>query len=47
MIYNTRNWNNDKTESQKKPKIYFNAPAGGKRNLTLRCIVSKQRRCGY
>ena len=47
MIYNTTNWNNDKTESQKEPKIYFNAPGGRKRNLTLHRIVSKQRRCGY
>ena len=25
MIYNTRNWSNDATESQKEKKYYFNA----------------------
>ena len=30
MIYNTRNRNNDTTESQKEKKNYFNAHAGGK-----------------
>ena len=45
MIYNTKNWNNDTTESQK--KRCFNAHAGGKRNLILQCIASKQIRCGF
>ena len=30
MIYNTRNWNKDTTESQKEKKTCFNAHAGGK-----------------
>ena len=30
MIYNTRNWSNDTTESQKEKKACFNAHAGGK-----------------
>ena len=42
MIYNTINQSNDTTERQKEKKICFNANAGGKRNLTLQCIVSKQ-----
>ena len=40
MIDNTKNRNNDTTESQKEKKICFNANAGGK--LTVQCIVSKQ-----
>ena len=30
MIYNTRNWSNDTTASQKEKKTCFNAHAGGK-----------------
>ena len=30
MIYNTRNWSNDTTESQKEKQTCFNAHAGGK-----------------
>ena len=30
-----------------KIKICFNGHAGGKRNLTVQCIVSKQIRCGH
>ena len=30
MIFNTRNWSNDTTKSQKEKKSYFNAYAGGK-----------------
>ena len=33
MIYNTRNRNNDTTESQKEKKTCFNAHAGGKVKL--------------
>ena len=40
MIYNTKNPNNDTTESQQEEKTYFNAHAGGK--LTIQCIVNKQ-----
>ena len=47
IIYNTRNWSNDTTESQKEKKACFNAHAGGKWNLTVQCIVSKQIRCGH
>ena len=47
MIYNTRNRRNDTAESQKEKKTCFNAIAGGKRNLTVQCIVSKQIRCGH
>ena len=46
MIY-TRNRSNDTTESQKEKKICFNAYAGGKQTLSLKCIVSKQIRCGH
>ena len=42
MIYNTRNRNNDTTESQKEKKTCFDAHAGGKWNLTIQCILSKQ-----
>ena len=35
MIYNTSNWSNDATGSQKEKKICFNAHAGGKPNLTV------------
>ena len=42
MIYNNRNQSNDTTESQKEKKTCFNAHAGGKRNLTLQCMVRKQ-----
>ena len=45
MIYNTRNTESQKyrkSESQKEKNICFNAHAGGKQNLTLQCIVSKQ-----
>ena len=39
MIYNTRNWNNDTTESKKEKKTCFNAQVGEK----LDCpIYSKQ-----
>ena len=41
-IYNTRNRNNDTTESQKAKKTCFNAHAGGKWNFTVQCIVNKQ-----
>ena len=47
MIYKTRNHNNDARESQKETKICFNAYAGGKWNLTIRYIGSKQIRCGH
>ena len=40
MIYNTKNWNNATTESQKERKTCFNAHTGGK--LTVQCIVNKQ-----
>ena len=40
MIYNTKNWNNDATESQREKKTCFNVHAGGK--LTVQCIVNKQ-----
>ena len=40
MIYNTKNWNNDTTESQKEKKTCCNAHAGGK--LTVQCIANKQ-----
>ena len=45
MMYNTRNWNNDTLESQK--KRCFNAQAGGKRNLFLQYIASKQIICDF
>ena len=32
---------------RKKKKTCFSAYAGGKRNLTVQCIVSKQIRCGH
>ena len=47
MIYNARNRCNDTTESQKEKKARFNAGAGGKGNLTVQCIVSKQIRYGH
>ena len=40
MTDNTKNRNNDTTESQKEKKTCFNANAGGK--LTVPCIVNKQ-----
>ena len=46
MIYNTRNPSNDATETQKEKKACFNADAGGKWNLTVQGIVSKQIMCG-
>ena len=45
--YNTRNRSNNTTESQKEKTNCFNADAGGKRNLTLQCLVSKQIRYGH
>ena len=45
--YNTRNRSNNTTESQKEKTICFNADAGGKRNWTLQCLVSKQIRYGH
>ena len=42
MIYNTRNGNNETTESQKEKMTCFNAHAGGKWNLTVQCIVNNQ-----
>ena len=45
MIYNIKNRSSDTTESQK--KRCFNAHAGGKRNLILQCIASKQVRCDF
>ena len=30
MVYNTRNWSNDTTESQKEKKTCFNAHVGRK-----------------
>ena len=47
MIYNTRNQSNNTTETQKKKKTCFNAHAGGKWNLAVQCILSKQIRCGH
>ena len=48
IIYNTRNWSNDTTESQKeKIKTCFNAHAEEKWNLTVQCIVGKQMRSGH
>ena len=47
VIYNTRNRSNNTTESQKEKTNCFNAHAVGKRNLTFRCIVSKQITCGH
>ena len=47
MNYNNRNRSNDTTESQKEKSICFNTHAGGKQNVTLQCIVSKQIRCGH
>ena len=47
IIYNTRNWRNDTTESQKEKMACSDAHAGGKWNLTVQCIVSKQIRCGH
>ena len=47
MIYNTRNWSNDTVESQKEKKACFNVHHGGKWNLTVQCIASKQVRCGH
>ena len=40
MIYNTKNRNNDTTESQKEKKTCLNAHAG--RKLTVQCIANKQ-----
>ena len=42
IIYNARNWSNDKTESQKEKKACFNAHTEGKWNLAVQCIVTKQ-----
>ena len=47
MIYDTRNQSNDTTESQKEKRPCVNAPAEGKRDLTVQCKVSKQIRCGH
>ena len=41
IIYNTRNWRNDTTESQKEKMACSDAYAGGKWNLTVQCY-SKQ-----
>ena len=38
MIYNTRNWSNYTTESQKEKKTCFNAHAGRKWNLNAQCM---------
>ena len=40
MIYNTKNRNNDTTESQKEKNTCFNVHAGEK--LTVQCIVNTQ-----
>ena len=45
MIYDSRNRSNDATESQKEKKICFNPHAGGRPNVPVQCIVSKQIRC--
>ena len=47
MIYNTRNRSNDTAESWREKKTCFNTYAGGKSNLTVQCIISKQLRCGH
>ena len=47
IIYNTRNWSNDTTESQKEKNACFNAHAEGKQNLAVQCIATKQIRCGH
>ena len=38
MIYDTGNWSNYTTESQKEKKTCFNAHAGGKWNLNVQCM---------
>ena len=46
-MYDTRNRSNDITETQTEKEACFNADAGGKRNLTVQCTVSKQIRCDH